>query len=55
MKKINVEKLFKKLKVRKTNVVVESKQSDKENHLYRLNELSLNPWFEEILPSFQRK
>lgn len=54
MKKINVEKLFKKLKVRKTNVV-ESKQSDKENHLYRLNEISLNPWFEEILPSFQRK
>lgn len=53
MKKINIEKLFKKLKTRKKEeILVEgiNKFTGHENL-----QLPMNPWLDEIFPRIQRK
>ncbi len=53
MKKINIEKLLKKIKPRKKVEVVVG--VIEENQAYENLQLPMNHWLEEVIPSFQRK
>lgn len=53
MKKINIEKLMKKIKLRKKEEVILGEVE--RIQVYESPQLPMNPWLEEVLPSFQRK